>query len=130
MVLKDDATILDGDGLWRRIRADWVVHDENRGGLRVSSAAFADSRDGSPTSVLLESAVRETGRSEVDVLREFPGYALASVTAGDARECQQKVVRDPKGNEAAHALLFGRKTKANRRCLAAKAEWVVPPAGG
>lgn len=125
--LTDDAAIHDDAELWRRINPKWVVRDENRGGLRVSSAAFDDSPDGSPTSVLLTDVVRETGRTEDDVLRGFDGFGLASITAGKARGCEQGISRDPPvPGEPAHAYLFGRKTKSLKRCLARQAEWVVP----
>lgn len=127
--LTDDAAIPDGAGLWRRIHPSWVVRDENRGGVRVSSAAFDDSADGSPTSVLLRDVVHETGRDGNDVLRGYDGYGLAAITAGHARGCQQGISRNPPvAGEPAHAFLFGRKTKSLKRCLAQHAEWVIPAA--
>lgn len=125
--LVDDSTILDEAELWRRIHPEWVVPDENTGGFRLSSAAFDDSPDGSPTSVLLVDIVRETGRDEEDVLAGFDGYTLASVTAGDARGCKQGIARDPLPNEPAHAYVFGSKTKSLKRCLARHAQWIIPP---
>lgn len=125
--LTDDAAIPKGAELWRRIHPTWVVRDDNVDALRVSSAAFDNSRDGSPTSVLLAKIVRETGRTDFDVLATFEGYALASLTAGQARECHQGVARDPMPDEPAHAFVFGTKTKTAKRCLARSAEWVIPP---
>lgn len=123
--LVDDATITDDSELWRRIHPLWVIRDENAGVVRVSSAAFDDSRDGSPTSVLLAAIVRESGRTDTDVLMDFGGYAFASLTAGEARRCNQGVARDPLPDEPAHAFLFGPKSKANKRCLARSAAWVI-----
>lgn len=123
----DDATIANESDLWRRIHPTWIVRDENEGGYRVSSAAFDDSPDGSPTSVLLAEVVRQTGRDWPEILAGFHGYALASITAGQARDCGQGVVRDPLPKESAHACLFGSKTKAVKRCLARQAEWVTAP---
>lgn len=125
--LVDDATITDDSDLWRRINQFWVIRDENAGGVRVSSAAFDDSRDGSPTSILLATIVRESGRTEMDVLAGFDGYALANLRAGEARRCHQGVARDPLPDEPAHALLFGPKSKANKRCLACHATWIIWP---
>ena len=125
--LTDDGTIPTDAELWRRIHPDWVVRDENVDALRVSSAAFDNSRDGSPTSVLLATIVRETGRTDFDVLATFEGYALASLTAGQARVCDHGVARDPLLDEPAHAFVFGTKTKKAKRCLARSAEWVVSP---
>jgi len=126
--LVDDATITNDAELWRRIHPTWVVHDENTEGVRVSSAAFDNSPDGSPTSVLLADTVRETDRTAENVIAGLGGYALASITAGQARDCKQGVARNPLPNEPAHAYVFGQKTKALKRCLARHAEWVISPA--
>ncbi len=123
----DDQAITDDAPLWRRIHPKWVVRDENVRAYRVSSAAFDNSPDGSPTSVLLADVVSETGRTANDVLAGLGEYALASVAAGRVRECRQGVVRDPVPNEPAHALVFGLKTRANKQCLAKGAAWIIPP---
>ncbi|HMQ14583.1 MAG TPA: hypothetical protein PKC49_01295 [Phycisphaerae bacterium] len=119
----DDLTIADDAALWRLIHPTWAVVDENRGGLRVSSAAFENSPDGSPTSILIAEAVFTTRRGPEDVVHE--GYGLASLTAGQARQCGQAVARDPLPNEPAHGLLVGPKTKSIRKRLAAAAAWVI-----
>lgn len=126
--LVDDAGITDDSELWRRVHPTWVVPDRNSGSMRVSSAAFDNSPDGSPTSVLLADLVRETGRTADDVIAGFDGYALASITAGQARDCEQGVARNALPTEPAHAYVFGRKTKILKRCLAQHAEWVISPA--
>lgn len=125
----DDPSIPDASELWRRIHPRWAVHDDNQGGWRVSSAAFADSRDGSPLSVLLADVVAETGRTADHVLTAYTGYSLASITAGTARSNQQAVARTPAPDEPAHASVFGRKTDGIRRALARSARWVVAPEG-
>ena len=127
--LVDDTTIADASELWRRIHPKWIVPDENTGNMRVTSAAFDDSKDESPTSVLLADVVRKTGRTAEEVIAPYDGYALASITAGQARDCEQGVARDPLPDEPAHAYIFGEKTKALKRCLARSAEWVIAPAG-
>jgi hypothetical protein len=124
---KDDPTISDDFTLWRRIHPDWIVPDNNAGSLRVSSAAFADSPDGTPMSVLLSEVVRATGRGERDVLLGFDGYALASITAGQARQCQQGIARSPLPTEPAHAHVCGLKSKPLKRCMARCAVWAIPP---
>lgn len=125
--LTDDATIANDAELWRRIPPVWVVPDKNAECMRVSSAAFANSRNGSPTSVLLATIVRETGRTDADVLAHFEGFALASLTAGQARECKQEVARNPLPDEPAHAYVIGKKTKGAKKCLARSAKWVISP---
>ena len=126
--LVDDTTIANNSHLWRRIHPDWIVPDQNVGGQRVSSAAFEDSANGSPMSVLLAELVRETGRNAGHVLAGFDGYALARITAGHARGGHQGVSRNPLPDEPAHAHVFGRKTGSVKQCLRRHAEWVIPPA--
>jgi hypothetical protein len=119
----DDPTIEDDAPLWRRVPPHHFVLDEQSGSVRPSSAAFEDHPDGSPMSVLLgaESAGPDS------VLAGHPDFALASITAGLARECGQLVVRDPLPMEPAHALVIGRKTKGVRKRMAVAASWVVAP---
>jgi len=123
----DDTTIADDSELWRRIHPTWVVFDGNTGTWQVSSAAFDDSKNGSPTSVLLADLVRESGRTAQDVIANYSGYSLASITAGEARGCGQGVARNALPDEPAHAYVFGQKTKAAERCLARHAKWVIAP---
>jgi len=125
--LMDDPAIANDSELWRRIHPNWVVADRNRAVVRVSSAAFDNSPDGSPTSVLLAETMRETGKTADEVIAEFDGYALASITAGQARECEQGVARSPLLDEPAHACVFGDKTKPLKRCLARATRWVIAP---
>ena len=93
--LRDDYSISDDTDLWRRIRPNWVVWDDNDKMPRVSSAAFDNSRDGSPLSVLIADVVRATGRNEHDMLVSFEGYSLVAIKAGHARENKQGVARTP-----------------------------------
>jgi hypothetical protein len=118
----DDQTIADEDPLWRRINPMGVVRDAT--GVRVSSAAFQDSPDGSPMSITLG---RECGSHE-QAIGSHHGYGLASVTAGKAREQRQVVCRDPQPEEPAHALVEGQKTGAVKKALARAAVLLVEPA--
>ncbi len=71
----DDPTVLNEMALWRLIGRLWVVADENRGGRRVSSAAFYDSPDGSPTSYCSPmSSPRRAGAPRMSS-RAFPATA-------------------------------------------------------
>ena len=123
----DDATIPNRAELFRRIPPCHFVPDENSGALRPSSAAFNDHPNGSPMSVVLADVLAATGRNPDDVLADCRGFALAMITAGLARECQQGVAREPLEREPAHAVVFGRKTKPVMRKLATGARWVIPP---
>jgi hypothetical protein len=78
-LIRDDAA------LWRIIHPTWIVQDDNERGWRISSAAFDDSKDGSPLSVLLAEVVAGTGRTADDLAARFAGYGLAAITAGAAR---------------------------------------------
>lgn len=123
----DDPGILDDAQLWRRVCPAWIILDENHGGVRVSSQAFHDSSDGTPMSVLISDLVRQTGRDENDVIASFPGYCLASFTAGVARANRQGVAHTPTRDEPAHGSVFGPKTKSIERALARSCEWVIAP---
>lgn len=125
----DDSTIRDADSLWRRVPPWHLVYDENDNVIRPTSAAFEDSPDGSPMSVLLAQIVADTGRGPKDAVRGFPGFAMASITAGLSRRCRQGVARDPLTDEPAHAVVFGPKTQSVRRKLAKGADWIIPPPG-
>jgi hypothetical protein len=125
----NDPTILNPSELWRRIPPRWIVPDENLGGLRPSSAAFDNHSDGSPMSILLADVLAGLGRGPDTVLLGHENYALASITAGLARECGQGVARDPLPEEPAHGLVFGKKTRPVRRKLALGCRWVIPPQG-
>ena len=61
------------------------------------------------------------------VLAGHPGFALAAITAGLARECGQVLVRDPIPDQPADALVVGRKTESVRRRFALEARWVKEP---
>ena len=127
----DDITVLDSAELWRRIIPDWVVPDDNRGCKRVSSAAFSDSPDGSPLSMLLAETVFSTGRTAQDVLSRFPECSLAALQAGDVRAQRQVVSHTPiVEDEPAHVFVAGSKTRAVRRALARAARWVIGPGNG
>lgn len=122
----DDPTIPDEAELWCRIPPRWFHHDELLGRVRPAKAAFDDAPDGSPMSVVIGAEAR----SPDSVLAGHSGFALASFTAGLARECGQRITRAPTPDEPAHALVSGRKTDGVRRRLARGSTWVVPPAAG
>ena len=127
---KDDPSISDEAELWRRIRPDQIVSDQNLGFDRSSSAAFNNSSDGSPMSVIIEEIMREFGKGTEDVLRGYKGFALAAITAGLARRNKQCVARDPLHNEPAHGVVIGKKTKSISRQLAKGSTWVLRPTQG
>jgi len=124
---EDDPSILNDDELWRRIPPWHVVEDGNRGGKRISKAAFEDHPDGSPMSVVLADEVKATGRDAHSIVEGYEEFCLASVTAGLARDLNQGVMRKPLDDEPAHAEVFGKKTDGVRKGFAREAVWVIGP---
>jgi hypothetical protein len=59
---QDDPSTPDSAHLWRRIPPWYLVWDDNRGAIRISSAAFDNDRDGSTTSIVLGELVLSQGR--------------------------------------------------------------------
>jgi hypothetical protein len=126
----DDPTVADETLLYRRVpeKPDLnIVWDSNLGHWRPSSASFKNDRDGSPMSVCLQDTLEEAGREPVSVLEGHPDFALAAISAGNAREYGQKVVRDPLPTEPAHGLVAGEKKKRIMSNLAKSSVWVIPP---
>jgi len=123
---RDDPTISNEAELLRRIPRWHIVSDDNTNERRPSSAAFDNDKDG-PMSVTLADELKRGGRSLESALAGHTGFALASITAGLVRECQQGIVRDPTPDEPAHALVFGKKTGSVRKKLSRSARWVIPP---
>lgn len=126
----DDSSIPDKARLLRRIpiKPSHIVCDPKvEGGMRPSSAAFENHPDGSPMSVQLEDVLRELGQEPDSALRNHEGFALAAITAGLVRSCNQGVVRNPTGDDPAHAEVVGDKPKSVRKRLAKSAVWVVFP---
>lgn len=124
----NDPTIDDDWPLWRRVPRWWCVPDENQGGvLRPSSAAFEDSPDGTAMSVVLGPEAHRLGRGPLHMLEGHPEFAVATLTAGTARQHGQGVIRDPLPEDPAHGLVHGPKPKSIRRKLAAASVWLVPP---
>lgn len=124
---EDDPSILDDAELWRRIPPWHIVEDNNRGGKRISKAAFEDHPDGTPMSVVLGQEVVAAGRDRYSVIAGNDNFCLASVTAGLARSLNQGIVRKPRDIEPAHAEVFGRKTDGVRKRFAREATWVIGP---
>jgi hypothetical protein len=118
----DDTSISDAAELLRRISVHWWVFDDRTGRRRLSSAAFENSRDGSGTSVAIAA---ETSPDEL--LNGYVGYGLASLTAGKAREQQQRVCRVPLDDMPWHAQIEGRKTGSIKKALSSACKILVEP---
>ncbi len=118
----DDLSIPNHEILYRRLPPVWLVPGES-GRARISSAAFKHEE----LSVLIHSLLLRQRRSPSGALEGFPGQALCSVTAGNAREMALGVVYDTEPpNDPAHGLVTGKKTQAIANRLARAAVWVLP----
>lgn len=122
---EDDLTISDAEVLWRRIRPGQYHYDDNRHEDWPESWAFDDGKDGSPMSVFLASETKDPRL----VLKDHPGYGLAAITAGAARQHRQKIVRDPQPNlPDGHALVVGdKKARKVKQGLRNASRWEIPP---
>lgn len=118
----DDATIADDTELWRRIHPTHIVPD-GRGGKRVSSAAFTNSKDGSFMSVVI-------GEEQVTAERVLCGnlnQGLFTFTAGFARSVGQRIIRKPIQEEPLHGEVCGKKTSSVKNSLSRGGRWIFIP---
>lgn len=123
----DDPRVADHVRLLRRVPPWHFVPDDNLGGLRPSSAAFEDDRDGDPMSVYRRDVIELEGGEPSRVLANHPNFGLVSISAGHVRSTRQTVHPDPVPDESSHAVVCGPKTRRTRKSYARQAEWVVGP---
>jgi hypothetical protein len=126
---KDDPTIPDDEPLWRRIPKEHLIPDENIRGIRISSAAFSNDSGGQVMSVMLASMMATHGCGTEKALVGHATFGLAVISAKDARDRKQVIVREPLDGEPAHAVVAGKKSPSTRKALTAAARWLVPPPG-
>lgn len=124
----DDVSLADDAPLWRRV-PPWHFEPPDAP-ARPTSAAFDNDPDGGPMSVVLGDEVLAAGRTADSVVHAHPGFAVAALTARQARDDGQRVVRDPRPDEPAHAIVVGPKPRSVRRRWAKSARWVVLPGAG
>jgi hypothetical protein len=121
----DDPGVLHQTVLFRRI-PPWHFVTDGTGKKRPSSAAFEDDRDGDPMSVYVSAIIEAEGRSPGSVIVGHPGFALAGIPAGLARERGQTVHPDGR-DDTAHGVVCGKKTDSVRRAFAKQCIWVIEP---
>lgn len=128
--------IKDTDDVWRRIPPDQVVTDAKvPGGMRPSTAAFNNSSDGSPMSVVVEPVAIVNGLGPGDAIAgKAPGMALVGLETGTLRGDNQLVFHSPDTTTVppepcafAHGSVDGRKPKSVRNRWSLASRWVVPP---
>lgn len=120
---KDDPTISDSNGLYRRLHGDQIVFDRNSQSWRPSSSAFSDHKNGSPMSVSID----HPRYGIAHVMRKHRGFGLSLISAGLVRSLRQEVDRDPLENDPAHGCVCGEKPKSVRRKMAQGAELLINP---
>jgi hypothetical protein len=120
---QDDLTITNEERLFRRIHLSQIVKDDDTGRARVSSGAFTDKE----LSINIESVLIGNGEAVDTCLRNYRGHKLVCFTAGQARQLQQIVCRDPiSPDNLSHGLVYGSKSRRIREGLRDSAEWVIP----
>lgn len=123
----DDLAIVDDTVLWRRIRPDWYVLDENTGRRRVTSKAFQNM----PGTDNMSVCIADECQGHDDFLQGLADYGIAELTAGHCRLCTQIIVRARGAAEhPAHCHVVGNKNNKKKRCLRDAATMVVDPAIG
>ena len=111
--------------IWRRVPLFPHLITNAEGIERPSSAAFADSSDGSPMSVAISTIVRDPWRLVEG--QDIP-CAVVGFTAGLARGLGLRVCLDTSGEEyEGHAYLAGPKPKSAKKSLATGSTWVISP---
>lgn len=138
-VYEDDLSIPDSERMFRMVN-DRSVHWDNNT-ARATTAAFRDpperrlSDQGYPAvavSVFLESEMNRHEIAPDDLRAQWgDGYGVATITAGQARQEGQGVVRAPRPESPAHAMIFAKagskKTKGQSRALARHSTMVIAP---
>jgi len=123
LAYQNDATIVDGERLFRRVHVAQIVRDDDTGLARVSSGAFKDKE----LSINIESVLAQTGSSPIACLRSHKAHKLMFITAGDARRFKQAVCRDPLPDDPSHGLVYGSKNnKGVSEGLRSAAKWQFP----
>jgi hypothetical protein len=137
---QDDPTIPDEEELYRRIVKDWIV-PQPFGGNKLSSQAFRDEgQENEGQGKRREASVDLSSLAPAEETFNFQGrnertVGVVSITAGEARNYEHAVVRDPLPDNPAHGLICGdiswsgtkyRKLAKNLAGLA-KNRWVFPP---
>jgi hypothetical protein len=140
----DDPDDIPGDAvLYRRIKlpdwVDWSVRNEANQ-PRIKGWAFQDwtpkmveklGLPGPAMSVGLKSILEAHGYDAGRMIEGRIGYAVAGLTAAEARAIEQGIAGNPTDNEPWHALVFclHRKAKndAMEEALAEAAFWVIAP---
>lgn len=131
--ITDDESITEDVHLLRRV-PNWptmVKFDENLQTYRPSSACFGDRDTGDKqVSVTHKQDLLSSNGTITDIIRDYPGFGVASVEAGFARSGlrnPQKLVRDPTDDDPHHCLIVGPKNGNDKKKLAKHASMPIQP---
>jgi len=131
---QDDLTIPDAEDLYRRVVELWIFTEQATGRKRLSSQAFSDRHN--EISVDLSSMISPAESLGLGLrFGSGPIRGIVAITAGQARDLDQVIVRDPLPEDPAlsipenpaHALICGNQKKSVQKRLAARARWAYPP---
>ena len=78
-------------------------------------------------SVFRRDVIESEGDTPDRVMRGHDGYALAVITAKQARSRHQTVSPAPEPDESAHTKVCGPKTDSTKKYFAKQSRWVIPP---
>ena len=138
-VFEDDLAIPNSERLFRMVNDRTVQRDDDM--VRATTAAFRDpsttrlQEQGYPAgavSVFLESEMEKHEIAPSDLRAQWGDeYGVVSITAGQARQEGQGVVRAPRPENPAHGMIFvktgPKKTKGQSKALARHSVIVIAP---
>jgi hypothetical protein len=118
--------------LYRRVPPTvdlYLVWDDDRQCLRLSTAAFKDRDD--EASVDVGDCLQDYELDPESTLGAFKdkGFGLVQITTSQASAVGAQVRRDPKPDNPCHGLILGKLRRAAREELCFAARWVVQPPG-
>jgi hypothetical protein len=114
----DDGSI---DGyLYRRVRPDQIVFDQNLGRRRPSSAAFKNPDLSTDAAAVLSADGLDWHFS----LEGYPGYSLVQFTAAFCRGLGLPVIHKPLPENRAHTEVHGKKRQPVADAFVRDPDWV------
>ena len=119
---QDDPSIPPEEDLYRNVLDTCIIREQASGRVRLTTDTFRDRRG--EISVNLSSLATPAQSLALGIPRHV---GVVAITAREARQLDQIVVRNPIPVNRAHALVCGRQTRATRRRMAEIARWVYPP---
>ncbi len=124
---EDDSTVGDSLVLYRWVSPVHIRSTEWGPELREEAFKNFPHPEHKRMSIVLDDRLRELRRVPASIVGGRAGYGLVALTAGEVRTEEQRVLRSPMPDEAAHGDVWGDKPVARRRRLAEQARWIVRP---